>query len=114
MLPVQRWTVDNSYLLEIMARPTYESDVSMNPYIFDNLFILQNRLNPQGIFIVDKDDTVGIKLREKKPVSFEVYSSKETPINVLGIPKNDFLKFISPYPADIEVTALIPKRRLRH
>ena len=114
MLPIPQWTVDNSYLLEFMVNPTRESNVLMNQQMFYDLFILQNGLNSHDLVAVYQTDSVGIKFREKSPVTFEAYSSKETPPYVLKIPESDFFKFISPKGESRKVTALIPKRRLSH
>ena len=86
----------------------------MNPYVFNDLFILQNGFNSHGLVAVYETDSVNIKLREKTPVSFEAYSSNETPPYELNIPESDFLKFISPNREPKKVTAFIPKRRLSH
>jgi len=93
-----------------VGNPTGESEVAMNPYVFDNMFILQNGFNPLDLVVVSPTDCVDIKLREIKPVTFEVYSSNKTKINALDIPESDFLKYVSPYGAPAQVTALIPKR----
>ena len=110
MFPIPKWTVDNSYLLNIVGNPTCESEVSLNPYVFDNAFVMQNGFNPHDLVVVSPTDCVDIKLREIKPVTFEVYSLNETKINALDIPESDFLKYVSPSGVPAQITALIPKR----
>ncbi|MFH1127400.1 MAG: hypothetical protein ABIG84_02140 [archaeon] len=111
MLPDQLHAVDNSYLLLIIARPTDRGRVSMNPYVFDEAYILQNGMDPEYPIIIDQTDSAGIKLREKKPVGSEAYSPGETPVNAPDIPERDFFEFVSCYGAPKEVVALIPQRR---
>ncbi len=114
MRNIPRWTVDNSYLFPLVVEPTNKSEASLNQQMFDEMFFLQNGFNRNDVVAICPADYVDIKLREKTPVNFEAYSSKELPVNALDIPENDFKKYISPYNTPIQVTALIPKRQLRH